>query len=193
MELIKIVQNLIESNPYFFIFLFMTIESCFIPFPSEIVMIPAWIYAAKWKISLVLAILIWTIWSLIWALINYLIWKYLWIKITKKLIWEKRYEAWINLFNKYWDIITFYWRLIPLVRQYISFPPWIFKMNIIKFSLYTFLWAWIWVSFLAILWYKIWENFEIIKKYKLIFLIILLILILLTIYIKLKIEKTILK
>lgn len=46
---------LIEQAPYFWIFVFMTIESSFIPFPSEVVMIPAGYFAATGKVNFVLA------------------------------------------------------------------------------------------------------------------------------------------
>lgn len=48
-------HSLIEQAPYFWIFVFMTIESSFVPFPSEVVMIPAGYFAATGKVNFVLA------------------------------------------------------------------------------------------------------------------------------------------
>lgn len=49
-------HSLIEQAPYFWIFAFMTIESSFVPFPSEVVMIPAGYFAATGKVNFVLAL-----------------------------------------------------------------------------------------------------------------------------------------
>ena len=49
---------LLRDNPYMWIFLFMTLESMFIPFPSEIVMIPAGYFAAQGYIDPYIAIII---------------------------------------------------------------------------------------------------------------------------------------
>lgn len=188
-NLSQITINLIQQLPYFRIFLFMTLESTFIPFPSEIVMIPAWYFAAQWKISLALAILSWISWSIFWALINYYIARIWWIKLTKKLIWEKYYKHWINFFKNYGDITTLIWRLIPLIRQYISFPAGLFKMDLTKFIIYTWLGAWIWIVFLTLLWYWLGNNEALIKKYKMIFFIIIILLIILITLFKILIFK----
>ena len=188
-QLSQIITNLISQFPYFRIFIFMTLESTFVPFPSEIVMIPAGYFAAQWKINLFLAILCWIAWSIFGALINYYIAKIWWKKLTKKLIWEKYYNHWVRFFEKYWDITTLIWRLIPLIRQYISFPAGLFKMDIKKFIIYTWLGAWIWVSFLAFLGYWAWENSQLIKKYKIEFFIFVMILAILIVGIKIWIMK----
>ena len=188
-QLSQIITNLISQFPYFRIFIFMTLESTFVPFPSEIVMIPAGYFAAQWKINLFLAILCWIAWSIFGALVNYYIAKIWWEKISKKLIWEKYHNHWVKFFEKHWDITTLIGRLIPLIRQYISFPAGLFKMDIKKFIIYTWLGAWIWVSFLAFLGYWAWENSQLIKKYKIEFFIFVIVLAILIVGIKIWIVK----
>lgn len=160
---------------YIGIFLMMTLESSFfIPFPSEIAMIPAWYLISTWEMNFYIAFAAWTLWALLWAIINYALWYYFWWKIVKILI--KKYWKYIFLnpthyekaelfFKKHWTIATFTWRLITIVRQYISLPAWVFKMNFAKFILYTGLWAWLWNLILIWIWYTAWENKELIAKY----------------------------
>ena len=183
--LYNFVVNLISQYPYLFIFIFMFVESSFVPFPSEIVMIPAWWFAAQGKLNLILAIFCGIAGSLAWALFNYYLAKYGWVKLSKKLIWEKYHNMGVNFFEKYGDITTFIGRLIPLFRQYISFPAWLFQMNLKKFIIFTVLGAGIWVIFLALLGYYVWVNWEKIKQYKLEFLIFVIFLIIFLVLLKL--------
>ena len=167
MEQIKeYVISLLKQNPYVWIFLFMCLESMFIPFPSEIVMIPAWRFAAKWHINIHIAIALGTLWSIAGALINYYIAFIWWEKLSKKIIWEEKHNLWVNFFEKYGDITTFVWRLIPVIRQYISFPAGLFKMNLWKFVFYTWFGAFIWINILAYIGYYFWNNSRILDKYK---------------------------
>jgi membrane protein DedA with SNARE-associated domain len=152
-------------------------------------MIPAWYFAASWQLNIYLAIIMWISWSIVWAVFNYGIARLLGEKISKKLIWIKNHNICEKFFIKYWDITTFIWRLIPVVRQYISFPAWAFKMNFFKFILFTALGAGIWTSFLAILWYIIWDNIEIINQYKIYFFAWVFVLAGLIVWIKIKFMK----
>lgn len=173
-EIIEFIVSLVWSLGYTGIFIMMTLESSFFPFPSEVAMIPAWYLASKWEMNFYIAMIAWTLWALLWASINYALWYFLWWKIIKKLIhkyWkyflikEAHYEKTEIYFQKHWVITTFLARFITIIRQLISLPAGVFKMNIPKFLFYTGLWAGLWNLMLMILGYMAWENSELIAKY----------------------------
>ncbi len=173
-EIITMIVNFASELWYTGIFIMMVIESSFIPFPSEVAMIPAWYLASIWEMDFSVALLVWTIWAIIWATINYLLWYYLWSKVIHKLIakyWKyvlitkNHYHETEVYFEKHWAITTFLARFISVVRQLISLPAWVFKMNPAKFLFYTGLWAWLWNLILMMVWYIAWENKELIAKY----------------------------
>ncbi len=173
-ELALYIVKLAENLGYTGIFIMMVIESSFIPFPSELAMIPAWYLASIWKMNFSLALLIWTFWAIVWATINYILAYKLWEKIILKLIKkygkyflikEKHYKQAENYFLKHWSITIFLARFIPAIRQIISLPAGAFQMNYKKFFIYTWIWAWIWNLILMLIWYIAWKNQELIKQY----------------------------
>ncbi len=148
----------------------MFLESSFIPFPSEVVMIPAGYLAYKGEMNLVLAILAGTLGSLMGALLNY----YLAIKLGRPFL--LRYGKYVmfneaslqrmeDFFARHGHVSTFTGRLIPVVRQYISLPAGLARMNLAIFSFYTSLGAGIWVTILALLGYYIGGNELLIREY----------------------------
>ncbi len=173
-EIISAIVDFASQLWYTWIFIMMVLESSFFPFPSEVAMIPAWYLASIWEMDFSIALLVWTFWALVWASINYAIWYFLWDKVIKKLIdnyWkfffitEHNYHKSMKYFEHHWSITTFLGRFITVIRQLISLPAWVFKMNYTKFFIYTWLWAWIWNLFLMLIWYVAWENKEFIDKY----------------------------
>jgi len=150
---------------YVWIFVLMFLESSFFPFPSEVVMIPAWYLVYQWEMNLIFVIVIWILGSISWAWFNYILAFKFGRKILLKIIPENKLDKLDKFFQKHGHISTFIWRLIPWVRQYISFPAGLAKMNWWKFSIYTWLGAWIWVSILVLLWYFVWQNKNICNKY----------------------------
>lgn len=184
-----IAFDLISKAPYLWIFIFMTLESTFIPMPSEIVMPPAWYFAAQWQINFWLAVMMWVLWSITWASINYLIAIIWWEKISIKILWHKYHTFWINFFKKNWKATTFIWRLLPWVRHFISFPAGLFRMKYKDFVIYTALWSAIWVTFLTYIWYVAWKNAEIVHQYKIYFVIWTIVFIWLIVWIKILILK----
>jgi membrane protein DedA with SNARE-associated domain len=173
-DIINYIVNISDQLWYTGIFIMMVLESSFFPFPSEVAMIPAGYLASTWKISFQIALIVWTFWALVWATINYVLWYYLWWKVIKKIIhkyWkyvlikEKHYEKAETYFEKHWIITTFLARFITVVRQLISLPAWVFKINFAKFFFYTGLWAWLWNLALMSIWYFAGENKELIAKH----------------------------
>ena len=146
---------------YAFVFAFMTVESSFIPFPSEIVMIPAGFLAARGELSLhaatpdlLLAVAVGLAGSLAGAYINY----FLSARLGEPFL--RRYGKWCFLppaaldracevFNRYGAAATFVCRLLPAIRQLISIPAGIARMPLGSFTLFTALGAGLWTAVLA--------------------------------------------
>ncbi len=173
-EIVNFVVNLVWNMGYIGIYLMMTLESSFIPFPSEIAMIPAWYLSSLWQMNFVIAFIAWSSWALTGSVINYVLWFYLGWPIIKTLVhkyWkyiflkEDHYLQAEKYFKNHWSVTTLLGRFIPAVRQLISIPAGIFKMNIAKFLLYTTIWASIWNLVLMTIWYIAWENKALIEKY----------------------------
>jgi membrane protein DedA with SNARE-associated domain len=144
-----------------FIFVFMAIESSFIPFPSEVVMIPAGFLAARGELgaggpaaTLLVAIAAGLAGSIAGAFVNY----YLALFVGKPFL--EKYGKWFfvkkepldracEVFNKYGAATTFVCRLVPVIRQLISIPAGIARMPLGEFTLFTALGAGIWTAILA--------------------------------------------
>lgn len=148
---------------FLIIFIFMTIESSFIPFPSEVVMIPAGFLA--WRGDLLtgnvwidgtLAVLAGTAGSLAGAYVNYFLALYLGRGPLYRygkyfFLDEKTLRRAEEVFLEYGAVATFVCRLLPAIRQLISLPAGLAKMNFAKFSFYTGLGAGIWVVILTVI------------------------------------------
>ena len=156
----------IENANYIFVFVFMVIESSFIPFPSELVVPPAAYLAIAYPesdMNVFVIVLVATAGALVGALVNY----YLAVWIGRPLVYrfaDSRFghaclidRAKVDHAEKYFAdhgaFSTFVGRLIPAVRQLISIPAGLAKMNIAKFVLFTTLGAAIWNAILAALGY----------------------------------------
>jgi len=155
---------------YIGIFFLMFLESSFFPFPSEIVMIPAGYLAYKGEMNIYLALFAGVSGSLTGALFNYYLalhfgrsfllrfGKYMFLKP------ESLYKL-ESFFANHGEISTFNGRLIPGIRQYISFPAGLAKMNLFRFSLYTSFGALLWLIVLVLLGYFLGANQALIDKY----------------------------
>lgn len=153
-----------------FIFVFMTIESSFIPFPSEVVMIPAGFLAARGEmgigspiLSVWVAIAVGVLGSLAGAFVNY----YLALWVGKPFL--EKYGKWFFLkpaaleracevFNRYGAATTFVCRMVPAIRQLISIPAGIARMPLGSFTLFTALGAGVWTAILAFVGYGLGKS-----------------------------------
>ena len=160
MESVQFIQWCLDHLNYWTITLLMTIESSFIPFPSEVVVPPAaYEAAATGNLNVWLVILFATIGAVVGALINYYLALWLGKPIVYKfansrlghmcLIDQEKVETAEKFFNKHGMIATLIGRLVPAVRQLISIPAGLAKMNIGKFVAFTALGAGLWNGVLA--------------------------------------------
>ncbi len=138
------ITNLIESTGYLGILVLMTLESALIPIPSEIIMPFAGYVVYMGKLDLVLVVLMGTLGNLIGSLLAYYLGLYGGRPFIEKygkyiLIRHSHLETAERLFNHYGDIIIFASRMLPAVRTVISLPAGIGKMNLKRFTIYTFI------------------------------------------------------
>ena len=169
-ELAQTLVDLIFDWGYVGIFLLMAVESSFIPFPSEIVLIPAGYLASNGDMSVGAIMGSALGGSLVGAFINYYLALTLGRKMLKRygkyfFIKENALEKMDGFFVKHGHISTFTGRLIPGIRQLISIPAGLAKMNLVQFSLYTALGAGMWAFILTMLGYFIGQNQELIDTY----------------------------
>ena len=169
-ELAADLVDLIFEWGYLGIFLLMTIESSFIPFPSEIVLIPAGYLASNGDMDIGMIMLSALSGSMSGAFVNY----YLALLLGRKILRKYGKYFFINgdslqkmdiYFQKHGHISTFIGRLVPGIRQLISIPAGLARMNLAVFSTYTALGAGIWAFILVMLGYFIGENQELIDSY----------------------------
>ncbi len=161
--MVDLLSTLLDNLNYWYIILLMAIESSFIPFPSEVVVPPAAYKAAGGEMNVVLVVVAATIGALIGSLVNYalayfigrpIIYRFANSRLGHMLLLSKeKIETAEQYFDRHGAASTFFGRLIPAVRQLISIPAGLARMNMGKFLLYTTLGAGIWNTILAAIGY----------------------------------------
>lgn len=160
----NILSTLLDNLNYGAILFLMFIESTFIPFPSEIVVAPAAYHAAAGELNIVLVVLFATIGADLGAIANYALAYYLGRPIIYRFVnsrWGKlcmlsteKMEKSEKYFADHGAVATLTGRMLPVIRQLISIPAGLAKMNFCKFILYTTIGAGCWNCVLAALgWY----------------------------------------
>lgn len=164
---VQMIDSVLNATPlmvYTLVFLLMVVESSFIPFPSEVIVPPAaYLACTSHEVNIIVILLLATAGALGGALINY----YLSMWIGRPLVYKfansrfghaclinrQKVEKAEKYFDDHGPAATFIGRLIPAVRQLISIPAGIARMNIYKFMLFTTLGAAVWNSVLAAMGY----------------------------------------
>ncbi|EGK8009434.1 DedA family protein [Campylobacter sp. IFREMER_LSEM_CL2127] len=169
-DIIDFLLTLAKDWGYWGIIFLMFVESSFFPFPSEVVMIPAGYLAHQNELNFWLCLLCGTFGALLGALLNYYLCYFLGREVLLKIckyfgVNEAKFAQFEAFFNKHGEISTFSGRLIPGLRQYISLPAGLARMNLKKFIFYTSLGAGIWCLILLILGYILGKNEDLIKEY----------------------------
>ena len=169
-EIINWLVTTIGAMGYPGIFLLMALESSIVPIPSEIIMPPAGYLVQQGQMNMALVIFSGTMGSLFGAYLNYFAAQYLGRPFLLKygrylLITEEHFRRVEDYFASHGEISTFIGRLLPVIRHLISMPAGLAGMSHIKFSIYTLLGAFIWVSILTWIGFFLGHNEALIMQY----------------------------
>ena len=166
-----------DNMNYGTITLLMTVESTFIPFPSELIVPPAAYKASQENsdLNIVLVVLFATLGALCGAMINYhlalwlgrpIVHKFAECKIGKMcLLSSAKVQKAEDYFVKHGKSSTFVGRLVPGIRHLISIPAGLAKMRLLPFMLFTIIGAGIWNIILALMGYIAQGQSDMINKY----------------------------
>ena len=150
------------------IVLLMGLESSFFPFPSEVVLPPAGFLAAKGDMNGFGVLAAGIAGSIGGALLNY----FLAVRLGRPLlhryaryvlIKEKSLDRAESFFRRHGEISTFVGRLVPVIRQLISLPAGLARMEMGKFILYTTAGAGIWCTILTYIGWYLGRNAELLR------------------------------
>lgn len=168
--LASFVISSIEAGGYAGITLLMALESANIPIPSEIIMPFSGFLVSQGALSFWLVVFWGAMGNLIGSLVSYAAgyWggrpflyrygKFFFLspeEVSKGEQWLQRYES----------SVAFFSRLLPIVRTFISFPAGIARVNIWKFSVYTFAGSFLWSALLTYLGVLAGENWAFLEPY----------------------------
>ena len=159
-----------------FVFVFMTIESSFIPFPSEVVMIPAGFLASRGEftggdptVALWLAIAAGTAGSLAGAYVNYYLAAWVgkpFLEKYGKYFFVKKSHVDIaqEWFDKYGIKAVFFSRMLPVVRTFISLPAGFAHVDMKKFFFYTFIGSLPWTALILFIGMMLGEGWKVMME-----------------------------
>ena len=162
-----LIDFVLANLNYWWVFVFMAVESSFIPFPSEVLVPPAAFLSmmADSPMNIFMVVVVATLGADLGALVNYYLAKWLGRPIVYKfadsrfghmcLIDREKVEHAESFFREHGAASTFFGRLVAAVRQLISIPAGLAGMHLGKFLLFTTLGAGVWNSVLALLGYVI--------------------------------------
>ena len=163
----------------------MAVESSFIPFPSEVVIPPAAFVAGQpesvlcttgnYPVDVLIIVLFGTLGAMIGAIINYglsvwlgrlIIYKFADSRLGHMcLLSSEKLQRAEEYFREKGNVSTFIGRFIPGIRQLISIPAGLARMNFGAFLWWTFLGAFIWNCILALVGYIAAGQMDLIKEY----------------------------
>lgn len=172
--LTNLIISVISTSGYLGVFLLMTAESALIPIPSEITMTFAGYLASVGKFNFWMVVFAGALANLVGSWMAY--WLGYWgekplvVNLIRKygkflLISEHEFHRSEKWFRTYGESISFFSRLLPVVRTFISLPAGISRMNFWRFSIFTFLGSFIWSAFLTYVGFVLGKNWNSLHPY----------------------------
>ena len=173
----QITSWYMDHMNYGTITLLMTVESSFIPFPSEVIVPPAAYKASKedGDLNIILVVVFATVGALIGALVNYylalwlgrpFIHKFAESRLGKMcLLSLEKVEKAEKYFVKHGNMSTLIGRLLVGIRQLISIPAGLARMSLLPFVVFTTIGAGVWNILLAVMGYLAHGQESLINQY----------------------------
>jgi membrane protein DedA with SNARE-associated domain len=168
--IVELMEQWVVDYGYVAIFWLMLAESACIPFPSEVTMLVGGWYAATGDLSFFWVGTAGVAGNLVGSWVAYAVGR-----STGRALLDRygkyvlirshdidRAEVW---WAKYGEAATFFSRLLPVIRTFISLPAGIARMPIGKFSLYTFLGVIPWTFALTWIGVVVEDNWERVLSY----------------------------
>ena len=159
------LANLVSSYGIAAVLLLMVAESCGFPFPSEVIMPTAGLLVATGHMNFAAAVLAGTVGNLLGSLAAFglaarfgeplLLGPGKWIGIRAHHL--QIADGW---FRRWGLLAVLIGRVLPVVRTYISFPAGLARIDLVRFSLLTFIGALPWVTALTLVGYTLGKNYD---------------------------------
>lgn len=146
---VDFVISIISNLGYAGVIFLMVLDSAMIPIPSEIILVFSGYLVTTGTFEPISIILAGSFGNVVGSILTY----YFGLKFGRLFILrfgkyffikEHHLEYTEKLFQKFGDKISFLGRLLPAIRTYISLPCGLAKMNLLKYSIYTFIGSAIW-------------------------------------------------
>lgn len=169
-SLINIVILVLDKVGYIGIFFGMALESACIPIPSEAILPFGGYLSYTGRLNLFWTIILGTLGGTLGSLAAYYLGKLggrpLVEKYADKIRLNKAHlEKSDYWFDKYGEKIVFYSRLMPIIRTFISLPAGISRMDVKKFTIYTFAGSLIWSILLAYAGFVMGQNWVLMRTW----------------------------
>jgi membrane protein DedA with SNARE-associated domain len=159
-----VIGQWVTSGGIFVVLVLMLINSCGIPFPSEVIMPVAGVLAATGHFNIVAVIVAGIVGNLIGALIAYSLAR----RFGRPLLLGPGRRVGISAshldladrwFARFGLPTVFFGRMLPVICTYISFPAGLAKVQPVWFAVLSLLGSTIWVTFLGLLGYEVGANY----------------------------------
>ncbi len=156
-------------------------------FPWSFMLVVSGVLVNQWIANFWLVFFIWVLWNLIWSSFNYFLWLKAGKRVIKHWFWflsPKYFQKWINFTKKYKGYFLLLWKLIPWIKEIITFLWWVFTIPFKVFAFWNILWCIIRFFVYFLLWYLFWYSWKIVinyfwKLYKILFVMLVIITLLL--------------
>ncbi len=159
-----VIGQWVTSGGLFIVLVLMLINSCGVPFPSEVIMPVAGVLAAAGHFSIVVVIIVGVAGNWLGALLAYALAR----RFGRPLLLGPGRRIGISpghldladrWIERYGLAAVFFGRMLPVVHTYISFPAGLAKMQPVWFAGLSLVGSAVWVTFLAILGYAVGVNY----------------------------------